>query len=379
MKKSFQRTWAVMRREVIRLRRDWHTLFMMLAIPVIELFLLAYSATITITHLPLTVFDQSHDVQNRALLNSLTNSGYFDVVKTSSSQAEVIRAIDAGEVKGGLIIPPDFAATLSRGDGKLLLLLDGADSYSLQSAYGAANAILQNDSMDLLVSTLQEKGVGAKGITLPINTLVQTLYNPARDDLVFIIPGVAVMILQMFAIVGIATTIVREREFGIAEQLLSTPTRPMENIVGKMIPYLALTFFETILIHLIGVFWFHVPFTGSILLYLALVILFQVSSLCVGLFISTITATQRQVQMLSSLILLLSFLLTGLVFSRIPMPTWTRIVGDLLPATHFIPIARGIIVKGVGVSALWPDIGALCLFILILLPLLPVLSRKRMD
>jgi ABC-2 type transport system permease protein len=146
-----------------------------------------------------------------------------------------------------------------------------------------------------------------------------------------------------------------------------------------MIPYLALTFFETILIHLIGVFWFHVPFTGSILLYLALVILFQVSSLCVGLFISTITATQRQVQMLSSLILLLSFLLTGLVFSRIPMPTWTRIVGDLLPATHFIPIARGIIVKGVGVSALWPDIGALCLFILILLPLLPVLSRKRMD
>jgi ABC-2 type transport system permease protein len=379
MKKSLLRTWAVARKEIIRLRRDWHTLFMMLAIPVIELFLLAYSVTITIDHVPLVVFDQSHDEQSRQLVNSLTHSNFFDVVKTVNSQAEVIRAIDAGEAKAGLVIPPDLDASISRSEGKLLLLLDGSDSYSLQSAYGAASAIAQNYSLGLLVERLQQNGMAVTENSLPLNTSVQTLYNPSQDDLVFIIPGVAVMLLQMFAIVGIATTIVREREWGVAEQLLATPTRPMENILGKIIPYLALSFFEMLVIHLIGVFWFHVPFKGSILLYLALVVLYQISSLCLGLFISTIATTQRQVQMITALILLLSFLLTGLVFSRIPMPGWTQLVGDLLPATYFIPIARGIIVKGVGVSALWPNIVAVSLFIVILLPLLPLLSRKRMD
>ena len=154
MNKSLQRIRAVMRKEIIHLFRDWHTLFMMLAIPVIELFLLAYSSTFTIKHLPMAVYDQSHDEQSRLFVHSLTNSEYFDVVMTTNSEAETISAIDAGNVKAGLIIPPDFAAHIVRGDANTLLLLDGFDSFSLQSAYGAANAITQNYSLGLTLKTI---------------------------------------------------------------------------------------------------------------------------------------------------------------------------------------------------------------------------------
>jgi ABC-2 type transport system permease protein len=379
MNKSMQRILAVMRKEVIHLRRDWHTFSVMMAVPLIELFLLAYSATFTVKDLPLVVFDQSRDSQSRALIASLTNSVYFDLVKVAGSQAETVAAIDSGQAKAGLIVPPDFETDISRGDANVLLLLDGSDSFSLQSAYGAANAVTQNFGLHLTLETLEKGGSLAGSVRLPITTSVQTLYNPVRDDLIFIVPAVAVVILQMFAIVGIAMTLVREREWGIAEQLLSTPIRPLENIVGKVVPYLALTLFEMIVIHLIGYFWFHVPFRGSVLLYLACAVLFMLSSLSLGLFLSTIAATQRQVQMVSSLILIFTFLLTGLVFSRIPMPAWTQAVGVLLPATHFIPIARGVIVKGVGIRAFWGNIGALVLFIVILTLSFQFLTKKRMD
>ena len=379
MKKSFQRISAIVRKETIRLLRDWHTLFMMLAIPVIELFLLAYSATFTAQHLPLAVFDQSHDAQSRAFIDRLVNSRYFDVTLVAGSQAEVIRALDGGQVKAGLIIPVNFSDDIARRNGTALLLLDGSDSYSLQSAYGAASSIAQKFSLDLTLEDLRAGGMTTGDGNLPITTSVQTLYNPTRADLVFIIPGVVAMLLQMFAVIGIALTIVREREGGVAEQLLATPTRPLENILGKMVPYFVLTLFEMIIIHLIGYFVFGVPFKGDILLYLVLAMLFAVSSLSLGLLVSTVATTQRQVQITGALLLLLSFLLSGLVFSRIPMPLWTQAIGALLPVTHFIPIVRGMMVKGVGLSALWPNVLALLAFILVMLVVLPLVTRKRMD
>jgi ABC-2 type transport system permease protein len=383
MNKSLQRIRAIVRREVIQLRRDWLTLFLTLAIPVIELFLLAYSATFTIQHLPLAVYDQSHDRRSRELIRSLTNSEYFDVVLYAGSQDEIMQAIDAGQVKAGLVLPLDFSGRIDQNDGSILLLVDGSDSFSLQSAYGAANSIVQAYSLDLVMENIKSQGISSTGLLnqsmLPVTTSVQTLYNPTRQDLVFIIPAVAAMLIQMFAIVGIAMTIVREREWGVAEQLLSTPIRPLENIIGKIIPYLGLTFFELCVIHLLGYFWFHVPFKGSVFLYLLLAFLFIASSLSVGLLISTVATTQKQIQQVTAFILILSFLITGLVFSRIPMPGWTKIIGALLPMTHFIPIARGIMVKGVGISSLWSNVGALGLFTLILFILLPILSRKRMD
>lgn len=378
MNKSFQRISAIVRKEIIHLRRDWHTLFMMLAIPVIELFLLAYSATFTAQHLPLAVFDQSRDRQSRAFIDNLVNSHYFDVVLVAGSEAEVIHALDAGRVKAGLVIPPNFSDDISRRDGKALLLLDGSDSYSLQSAYGAASSIAQKFSLNLTMESIQTSGQTAGG-DLPITTLVQTLYNPTRADLFFIIPGLAGMLLQMFAIMGMAMTIVREREWGITEQMLATPTRPLENILGKMIPYFILTMFEMIVIHLIGYFWFSVPFRGNMFLYLALATVFALSSLNVGLLLSTITTSQKQVQTIGSLIMLLSFLLSGLIFSRIPIPLWTQLIGDLLPVTHFIPIVRGIMIKGVGISALWKNLAALSAFIVVLLGVMPLITRKRLD
>jgi ABC-2 type transport system permease protein len=348
-----------------------------------EMFLLAYSATFTVQHLPLVVYNPNNDVQSREFIHKVENSGFFDVTMSAQSQEEVKNAIDEGKVEAGLIFPPNFEEKVKQGDSEVIVILDGTDSFSLQSAFSSMEFIAQEYSTRLMMQNLSASGAQISALSentdLPITTYVQTLYNPTRDDMVIIVPGTAVMIIEIFAIVSIAMTIVHEREMGVAEQLLSTPIRPLENILGKIVPYIVLTLTEFLIVHLIGYFWFKVPFKGNVLLYLVLSLLYAIACLSLGLFISTIASTQKQIQMIASMLLLLSFLLSGLVFSRVPMPAWSKVIGLLLPVTHFIPIARGIIVKGVGIGALWGNVIALILFSLIQFLLLPVLTRKRLD
>ena len=356
---------------------------MMLVIPIIELFLLAYSAVFTIEHIPMAIFDQSQDQGSRELINAYTNSQFFDVAMTVSGNKEVVAAIDEGKVKAGLIIPSKLSEKIARGEGSVSFMLDGSDLFTLQSSFAAANVIAQQYSLQLLVKDIQnnEMVLPADPTEMSITTSVQTLYNPNREDLKFIIPGVVAIILQMFAIIGVATTIVRERELGGAEQLLATPIRPLENILGKIVPYIVLCLFELLLVHFFGHFWFGVEFKGSFWLYLLLSFIFIFSSLGIGMLISTLASNQNQIQQIAALILLFSFLLSGLVFSRMPMPEWAKFIGGLLPMTYFLPIVRGIMIKGVGISniALWKNVGVLFGFCAILLCTLPLLSRKRLD
>jgi ABC-2 type transport system permease protein len=205
------------------------------------------------------------------------------------------------------------------------------------------------------------------------------LYNPDLRDLWFILPAIVGMIMQSMAVVLAAMAVVREREMGTLEQILATPIRPLELILGKMTPLLLLCLLILGIVMGLGVFWFGVPFQGSLPLYLGLSLLFIVSSLALGLLVSTIARTQQQAQQITQMLMLFSMLLTGLVYPRTAMPLIPQWIGDLIPLTYFIRISRGIVTKGVGISFFWSDAAVLFFYALLVIGLASMSFKDRLD
>ncbi|HTX79502.1 MAG TPA: ABC transporter permease [Longilinea sp.] len=383
MAKSLQRLRALIYKEMVQILRDQRTLMLFFILPLIELFLFAYAVSLTITHLPTAVVDQSLDTRSRDFINAMVNSGNFDVTLTLQNQQQVIDAIDAGTVKAGVIIPPNFAEDVARGNGQVLILLDGSDSFSVESGYNAASSIAQMFSLQLTAEKIQNSGTSlassvASG-NLPITTTTRVLYNPDIRDMIFILPGLIALIMQIIVVTHSAMAVVREREAGTLEQLLATPARPFERIIAKLVPGMLVAMIDMAVVMAIGVFWFQVPFEGNILVLTALSILFIISSMGLGLVISALSSTQRQAQQLSSIIQLLAMLLTGFIYPRTTMPLWTQIVGDLIPLTYFVRIIRGIMTKGVSLSFLWTDTLALFVYACIALAFAALVTKKRLD
>lgn len=379
MKKRFQRLIALILKESMQLLRDPRTLMMIFGLPLIELFLFGYAVSLTVYHIPTAVVDQSQDAQSRDFVQALVNSQYFDIAQSLQNEQDVLQAIDAGQVKAGVIIPPHFSADLKRGDANVLILLDGSDSFSVQSGYNAASIIAQNYSMQITTEEISRGGAASTASKMPITNAIQVLYNPDMRDLWFILPAIIGMILQSLAVVLAAMTIVREREAGTLEQILATPIRPLELILGKMIPLLLLCLLMIAVVLGLGVFWFGVPFQGSLMLYLWLALLFITSSLGLGLLISVIAKTQKQTQQITQMLMLFSMLLTGLVYPRNAMPLIPQWIGDLIPMTYFIRISRGIITKGVGLSFFWSDALVLLLYSLVMIAVASFSFKNRLD
>jgi ABC-2 type transport system permease protein len=379
MAKSLQRLRALIYKETVQILRDQRTLILFFALPLIELFLFAYAVSLTVTHLPTGVVDQSLDSRSRDLIQALVNSGNFDVTLVLQNEQQVKNAIDAGTIKVGLIIPPNFEEKVLSGNGNVLILLDGSDSFSVQSGYNAALSIAQKYSLNLTTETMQNSGSGFTTGSLPIMTITRVLYNPDIEDLVFILPGLIALIMQIILVTNSAMAIVREREAGTLEQLLATPARPAEMVFAKLIPGMLVAILDMTLILAIGVFWFHVPFQGNVLLLGGLSIFFIISGMGLGLVISALAKTQRQAQQLTAVIQLLAMLLTGFLYPRTTMPLWTQIIGNLIPMTYFIRIIRGIMTKGVGLTFLWADALTLFIYAVIALAIAAAVSKKRLD
>jgi len=377
MSRSLQRFGAMMRKEMIQRLRDRRTLALILSIPLIQLFLFAYAVDLTADHLPTAVADMSRDARSRAFLDALVVSGYFDVALYVEDEAAAIRAIDEGHARAAIVIPPGFAAQIERGDAQALIILDGSDSFSVQSGYSAATAVAQAHALELAARKVER--IGGRLETLPIHSSARVLYNPNLDDLVFIMPGLIAMLLQVLAVNTTAQSVVREYELGTIEQILATPVRPLELVVGKLIPNVLFVVLDQVVLVVLGVFWFGLPFRGSVLLFAWLSLLFTVSGLGLGLLISTVAQTQKQAQQLTSLLMMLSQLLTGFIYPRSPMPPLVKAVGNLIPLTYYIRIARGIITKGVGVSFMWGDVLALVVYGALVMALAAVTFKKRLD
>ena len=379
MAKSLQRLRALIYKETVQILRDQRTLILFFALPLIELFLFAYAVSLTVTHLPTAVVDQSLDTRSRDFIQALANSGNFDITLVLQNEPQVRDAIDAGTVKVGLIIPPNFEKQVLRGDGSVLILMDGSDSFSVQSGYNAALSIAQKYSLNLTTETMKNSGAGLSTGSLPVTTITRVLYNPDIEDLVFILPGLIALIMQIILVTNSAMAIVREREAGTLEQLLATPARPAERVIAKLIPGMVVAILDMTIILAIGVYWFHVPFEGNFLLLAGLSILFIISGMGLGLVISALARTQRQAQQLTAVIQLLAMLLTGFLYPRITMPLWTQIIGNLIPMTYFVRIIRGIITKGVGLTFLWTDALTLFVYAAIALIIAAAVSKKRLD
>jgi ABC-2 type transport system permease protein len=375
------RLWAVLRKESLQILRDRRTLALIILMPLIEMFLFAYAVDLTVDHLPTAVADVSLDEASRAFLDALSASGYFDLTLWVEDEAEVIRAIDEGRARAGVVVPPDFAAGVERGEAQALLIIDGSDSFTVQAGYRAATAIAQSLSMELLVEQL-DRALGARTtdfVELPITTSTRVLYNPNLDDMIFIVPGIAAMILQILAVGQASMSVVREREMGTLEQILVTPIRPLELILGKMLPGIAVTLLDMLLLVSIAILWFGVPFKGSLPLFLLLSVLFIVSGLGLGLLISSVAESQKQAQQFGSVLMLLTMLLSGLMYPLASMPLVAQGVAHLIPATYFVRIARGIITKGVGLRFLKWDVLALVIYSVLTMTLAAVTFKKRLD
>jgi ABC-2 type transport system permease protein len=357
------RVWSIVFKEFIQIRRDPRTLAIVLAMPLMQLILFGYAINTTVDHIATVVLDQARDAQSRGFLATFFNTGYFDLTTQVASIDEVRQAIDGGQARVGIVVPPEFSHDLVAGRAaQAQLVIDGSDPNTALTAL-------------LVGGTLAQRG----GVATTIDLRPVVLYNPGLQSINFMIPGLLGLILQFQTLLLTAFAVVRERERGTLEQLVVTPVKPWELMLGKILPYVAIALANVFLASAIGRFWFGVEFAGSFALLLALAALFLLSSLGLGLLVSTVSQTQTQAMQMALFIMLPSIILSGFVFPREGMPHPIRELGLLIPLTYFLQILRGIILKGVGVDMLWPPVLALAAFGVIVFGLSANRFRKTMD
>lgn len=374
----WQRLGAIVRKEFTQLFRDRRTLVIVLTLPVMLLFLFGYAVEMQVQHIPTVVVDNSRDPQSWRFIEAMETSGFFDVAYYVQSESEAVKAIDEGRVKVAIVIPSGFAAAVERGQAQALVLIDGTDTMTVQSAFNAAVTVGQAHAVRLLTEKLERSAATGRSLA-PLDVRTRVLYNPDIRSLVFMVPGMIGLILQYQTVQLTALSIVRERELGTMEQLLVTPIRPWELIVGKMVPNILIAFLNTGAVLALGVFWFGVAFKGSLALFFAMNLLYVLSSLGVGILVSTVSTNQRQAQQLSAVILLPSMMLSGYIFPRSMMPTAIRLAGNLLPLTHFLTIVRGIMTKGVGFYFFREQVLALAFYTLVVLGLSSLSFKERLE
>ena len=361
-----KRIWSVMQKEFIEILRDRRTLIIQLMIPVVQLILFGYAVETQVDHLPTAVVDYSRDEQSRAFVAALQNTGYFDATEYLSDEAEAVAAIDSGRARAAVVIPAGFAAGIARRTTpQALILIDGSDPAISSSALSAATAAAQNFAIELSFEQIARAGLGAF-LATPIDVRPRLLYNPSRRAINYMLPALIGLVLQWQALLLTAFAIVRERERGTLEQILVTPIRPWELMIGKVVPYLILSLINMLSVLVLGLWWFQVPFNGSVTLFWFVTLSFLITSLFMGILLSTVAATQHQANQLSILILLPSLVLSGYIFPREAMPLIIHDLGYLLPLTYYLQILRGIRIKGVGLEYLLPAVVPMTLYGLVM-------------
>lgn len=373
-----RRLAAIIIKEFVQLVRDPRTLAMALLMPVVQLLLFGYAITTEVEHLPTIVFDQSQSQESRALLARFVNSRVFDIRKVAGSINEIEREIDRGASRVGLIIPPDFADLLQAGrTTQIQVIVDASDPLVARSALSTAEAIGQVASLEIVSGLLARSGSPVRGIPLEVRT--RAWYNPDLRSVNFMVPGLLAVVLTMLTLMLTAMAIVRERELGTLEQLVATPIRKTELMLGKILPYVVLGYVDITLALLIGAFWFKVPIRGSLLLLYGLALIFYLTTLGQGILISTVSRTQRQAMQASFFAFLPMILLSGFMFPREGMPIAIQWIGYALPLTYFLVIVRGIILKGIGFVELSSQIIPLAILGLFFFTVSVVRFQKRLD
>jgi ABC-2 type transport system permease protein len=370
---------SLIRKEFIQILRDPRTLILILVIPVMQLFLLGYAATNDVRNVPLAVYDQDRGPKARALLDAYRAADYFHLAYDVDSEEQLRSLIDRGEARAGLIIPPGYSRNLeTNGSAQVAFVLDGSDPTVASTSLSAAQLIGQSLSTQIMAERSASRGQPLS-LSLPIDVRTQVWYNPDLVSAYFMVPGVIGMILFALTSILTATAIVRERERGTIEQLIVTPIRSWELVVGKLLPYTILAFLNTLEVLAIGSWWFKVPVRGDLGLILVLSGLFVMSGLGIGLFASTIANTQQEAMLTVWMTLLPSIFLSGFFFPLEAMPKALQLISYLMPLRYYLVIIRSLLLKGVGAAELQQDIIALAIFGFSIMAIAALRFRKRLD
>ena len=368
---------SIFYKEVIQISRDPLTLALMLLVPMIQLMVFGYAINTDVRNIKTAVYNLDPGPQSRDLLHAFENTDYFQIVRYVGSDEELNNSIVTGRVKVGIKIPPDYSdRLLANRQATVLALIDGSDSSIATQSLQVASQVGLTESLARLGTELQ--GSGSRTSQLPIEIRPKMLFNPDSRSANFMVPGLIAVILQIITTLLTAFSIVREREQGTLEQLLVTPVRPFGLMLGKLVPYGLIGIVETLTVLTVMRLVFDVPIKGSLLLLLSLSILFLFTALAIGLLISTKAQNQMQALQLAWLIMLPSVLLSGFMFPRDSMPVIMRFIGYVVPATHFMEIIRGIVLRGATLVDLLPEVLTLMFMGLVLLVLSAFRFRKKL-
>ncbi|MBK6999685.1 MAG: ABC-2 transporter permease [Rhodoferax sp.] len=373
---SFARMLAVMRKEFIQLRRDRLTFAMMIGIPLIQLTLFGFAINGDPRHLPTVVVAGEQSAAARSITAALTHSNYFDIVSTASTAGEADHMLATGLAQFSVTIPADFTRKLVRGERPQLLL--DADATDPTATGNAISALTQMAPTLLRYDLTGPLAVRAGGQP-PFELVVQRRYNPDGLTAWNVVPGLMGVILTMTMIMMTGVALTREVERGTMENLLATPVRPIEVMIGKVLPFILIGSVQVVLILLAAKLLFRVPFVGSLPLLLLGVLVFIAANLIVGITISSVARSQMQAMQMTFFFFLPSILLSGFMFPFRGMPGWAQVIGEALPLTHFIRLARGVMLKGNDLALVWAHLWPLLVFITVVLAIGLKRFRKTLD
>ena len=376
----FARIIPIVVKEFLELKRDKGARFLLIVPPILQMLLFGYAATFEVHHVPIAVLDLDHSQESRDLIARFTSSNRFDVVNVAQSQRQINATIDSSDAAVALVVRAGFAELLRKGQGApLQVIVDGTNSNTALIALGYINLIAAGFAQDY-ATDLMQRVQGVQGMRQVQVTLQQRpWYNPDLNGRWFFVPGV-IGTLTLVTIVNLtAFAIVREREVGTLEQIMVSPIRPAEFIFGKTIPFFIVGLGEVALVVSVGLLWFRIPFVGNPFVLLLGTALFLLSTLAVGLLISTVCSTQQQAFSTNFFVLSPFFILSGFAFPIASMPQVLQWFTYINPLRYYLVVIRGTLLKGVGVSVLWPDFAAMAILAFVLLTLSILRFRKTLE
>lgn len=373
---SWTRLTAIALKELVQMKRDRLTFGMIVGIPILQLILFGFAINPDPKHLATTVLMQDASTVTRALLAGMKNSGYFEITQISVSEEETRQALQRGEAQFALTIPVNFTHRLLRGERpQLLLEVDATDPAASSNAIAALRQVAQGSLAFLWQGSLSAFASAPP----PFEVSVHALYNPDAVAQFNIVPGLLGVVLTMTMVMITALAITRERERGTMENLLAMPTRPLEVLIGKLAPYVAVGYLQIGLLLICARLIFHVPMAGSLLLLFALALFFISANLAVGITLSTVATNQLQAVQMSVFFFLPSILMSGFMFPFRGMPGWAQAIGEVLPLTHFLRIVRGILLKGASFAEIGMELLPLTAFLVVVMTLGVLRYRQTLD
>jgi ABC-2 type transport system permease protein len=374
---NWRRVWTVAVKEYRQFFRDHRTVASTMLLPLIQVVLYGYLSS-EVRNQPTIVWDNSRTTESRELLAAFKNSSYFALTYAATGMQDVVRHIDDGRALAGIVIPSDYATLLhAKKRAEVMVAVDASDATAATAALASAQAVGGSISAALVVRELRMSG--SRYPTVGVDVRARAWYNPGLRQEVFIVPGVLALVMQFTMTFLSMSTIVRERELGTLEQLVVSPIRSGELMLGKMIPLITIGYINVTTILLLAVWWFKVPIVGNVFLLYATVLIFFFTTLGLGTLVSTIAKTYIQATQLIQFFLMPSMLLSGFIFPVEAMPPVLQWISYLIPLRYFLTIVRGIIIKGVGIEYLWSQVLLLTLLGFAVFATAVLRFRKRID